>query len=51
MAVLGLLMLAAAVNLYRKGLGLTFNYDEWNWVMNRRGWSTATLLTRLTPLP
>jgi hypothetical protein len=44
LAVLGLLMLAAAVNLYRKGLGLTFNYDEWNWVMNRRGWSAATLL-------
>ena len=32
------------MNLYRKGLGLTFNYDEWNWVMNRRGWSAATLL-------
>jgi hypothetical protein len=43
-AVLGVLMLIQAVNLYRKGLGLTFNYDEWNWVMNRRGWSAATLL-------
>jgi hypothetical protein len=43
-ATLGVLMLAGAVNLYRKGLGLTFNYDEWNWVMNRRGWSAATLL-------
>jgi hypothetical protein len=41
---LGVLMLLGAVNLYRKGLGLTFNYDEWNWVMNRRGWSAATLL-------
>ena len=37
-ATLGVLMLVGAVNLYRKGLGLTFNYDEWNWVMNRRGW-------------
>lgn len=43
-AVLGVLMLLQTVNLYRKGLGLTFNYDEWNWVMNRRGWSAATLL-------
>jgi hypothetical protein len=43
-ATLGVLMVVGAVNLYRKGLGLTFNYDEWNWVMNRRGWSAATLL-------
>lgn len=43
-AVLGTLMLAEAVILFRKGFGLTFNYDEWNWVMNRRGWSVGTLL-------
>ena len=43
-AALALLMLIGAVNLYRKGFGLTFNYDEWAWVMNRRGWSPATLL-------
>jgi hypothetical protein len=43
-AALGVLMVLQTVNLYRKGLGLTFNYDEWNWVMNRRGWSAATLL-------
>jgi hypothetical protein len=43
-AALGVLMLVGGVNLYRKGLGLTFNYDEWNWVMNRRGWSAGTLL-------
>jgi hypothetical protein len=43
-AVLGVLMLLQALNLYRKGLGLTFNYDEWNWVMNRRGWGAADLL-------
>jgi hypothetical protein len=41
---LGGLMLLQAVDLYRKGFGLTFNYDEWNWVMNRRGWSADTLL-------
>jgi hypothetical protein len=43
-AMLGVLMVAGAVNLYRKGLGLTFRYDEWNWVMNRRGWSADALL-------
>jgi hypothetical protein len=42
--VLALLMAIAAVLIYRKGLGLTFYYDEWNFVMNRRSWSTATLL-------
>jgi hypothetical protein len=41
---LALLMALAALNLYRKGLGLTFNYDEWNWVMNRRDWSLGVLL-------
>jgi hypothetical protein len=44
LSALGALMLLQAVDLYRKGLGLTFNYDEWNWVMNRRGWSAGALL-------
>jgi hypothetical protein len=38
-------MLLETIVLYRKGFGLTFNYDEWDWVMNRRGWSADTLLT------
>ena len=37
-AVLGGLMVIAAVALYRKGLGTTFYYDEWNFVIDRRGW-------------
>ena len=41
---LGLLMALAAVVLYRKGLGLTFYYDEWSIVMERRGWDLDTLL-------
>ncbi|MFN2471698.1 MAG: hypothetical protein ABR583_12075 [Gaiellaceae bacterium] len=43
-AVLGIAMLIAFVLLYRKGFGLTFYYDEWNFVMNRRGWSLGTFL-------
>ena len=27
-----------------KGRGLTFFYDEWAWVMRRRGWSTGVFL-------
>jgi hypothetical protein len=41
---LALLMLVVSVLVYRKGLGTTFNYDEWNWVMNRRGWGVGTFL-------
>ena len=37
-------MAVAAVLLYRKGLGTTFYYDEWNFVMNRRGWDADTFL-------
>lgn len=42
--VLALLSLLAFVLLYRKGLGTTFYYDEWNFVMNRRDWDLDTLL-------
>jgi hypothetical protein len=34
----------AAVLIYRKGLGLTFYYDEWNFLMNRRDWTFGTFL-------
>jgi hypothetical protein len=44
LALLGALMLLALVLLYRKGSGLTFFYDEWNFVMNRRDWSVGTFL-------
>ena len=43
-AALGLLMVVAFVLLFRKGLGTTFFYDEWNFVLNRRGWDAHTLL-------
>jgi hypothetical protein len=42
--VLALLSLVAFVLIYRKGLGTTFYYDEWNFVMNRRAWDLDTLL-------
>jgi hypothetical protein len=41
---LGLLSLVASVLLYRKGVGTTFYYDEWNFVMNRRDWTFDTFL-------
>ncbi len=37
-------MVFASVVLYRQGLGLTFFYDEWNFVMNRRDWTVGTFL-------
>jgi hypothetical protein len=43
-AALGALMAIAAVVLYRKGLGLTFYYDEWSFVMDRRGWDLDAFL-------
>jgi hypothetical protein len=43
-SLLGLLSLVAFVLLYRKGFGTTFYYDEWNFVMNRRGWTIGTFL-------
>jgi hypothetical protein len=43
-AALGLLMVVAFVLLFRKGLGTTFFYDEWNFVLNRRGWDPHSLL-------
>jgi hypothetical protein len=42
--ILALLSLVAFVLFYRKGLGTTFYYDEWNFVMNRRGWDADTFL-------
>lgn len=42
--VFGALVVLATVLLYRKGLGTTFYYDEWNYVMNRRGWDADTFL-------
>jgi hypothetical protein len=41
---LALLSLLAFVLLYRKGFGTTFYYDEWNFLMNRRGWTIGTFL-------
>jgi hypothetical protein len=43
-AVFGVLVVVALVLLYRKGLGTTFYYDEWNFVMNRREWDVETFL-------
>jgi hypothetical protein len=43
-AVLGGLMLGAAIVIYRSGLGLTFYYDEWNFVLGRGGWNVDTFL-------
>lgn len=42
--VLALLSFVAFVLIYRKGLGTTFYYDEWNFVMNRRAWDLDTFL-------
>jgi hypothetical protein len=44
LVVFALLVAVAFVLLYRKGLGTTFYYDEWNFVMNRRGWDADTFL-------
>jgi hypothetical protein len=43
-AVLGGLMLGASIVIYRSGLGLTFYYDEWNFVLGRGGWNVDTFL-------
>jgi hypothetical protein len=42
--VLALLSLLAFVLIYRKGMGTTFYFDEWNFVMNRRDWDVDTFL-------
>jgi hypothetical protein len=44
LAIFALLVIVAFVLLYRKGLGTTFYSDEWNFVMNRRGWDAETFL-------
>jgi hypothetical protein len=43
-SVLALFSVVAFVLLYRKGFGTTFYYDEWNFLMNRRGWTIGTFL-------
>ena len=43
-AVFAFLVVVAFVLIYRKGLGTTFYYDEWNFVMNRRDWDVDTFL-------
>jgi hypothetical protein len=43
-AILAVLSIAAFVLIYRKGLGTTFYYDEWNFVMNRGAWDLDTFL-------
>ena len=43
-AVLGGLMLGVAFVIFRSGLGLTFYYDEWNFVLGRGGWNVDTFL-------
>jgi hypothetical protein len=37
-------MAVAAVAIYRKGFGLTFFYDEWAFIFDRRDWSIASFL-------
>jgi hypothetical protein len=44
LAVFAFLVVVAFLLLYRKGLGTTFYYDEWNFVMNRRDWDADTFL-------
>ena len=43
-AALGLLMIVAFIAFYRKGFGLTFFYDEWAFVLDRRAWTIDTFL-------
>ena len=43
-AVLGLVLLVAAALLYREMRGSTFWFDEWNWVIGRRGGGLSTYL-------
>jgi hypothetical protein len=42
--VLAFLSLVALILIYRKGMGTTFYFDEWNFVMNRRDWDVDTFL-------
>lgn len=48
-------MLVAAAVLFRAGRGLTFLYDEWEYIVYRRAWSAHTLLDpenqNLTAIP
>jgi hypothetical protein len=43
-ALLGLAMLGTLVVVYRLGHGLTFHGQQWNDLVNRRGWGTGTFL-------
>jgi hypothetical protein len=38
------MMTLAAVAIYRKGFGLTFFYDEWTFIFERREWSLGSFL-------
>ena len=38
-------MALAAIVIYRKGLGTTFFFDEWEFVMDRQPWRWDILLT------
>jgi hypothetical protein len=42
---LAVLMALASVVIYRKGLGTTFFFDEWSWVIDRRPWRVDIFLT------
>ena len=42
--VLAALVLLALVHLYRKANGVTFYYDEWDFVLDRRAWNLEALL-------
>jgi hypothetical protein len=42
---LGVLALAAVANILRVGSRTTFFYDEWSWILDRRGWTASAFLT------
>jgi hypothetical protein len=44
-AVLGIVLALAAFVIFRKGDGLTFYYDEWDWVVGRLPWRPDIFLT------
>ena len=43
-ALVAMMVVASAVIL-AKGRGLTFSYDEWDWIVGRIPWRTDVLLT------
>lgn len=44
LATFGAIALAAAIELLRLSRGGSFFFDEWSWVQDRRGWSSAAFL-------